>query len=155
MLQHANPFLSNDSLKTPVARQQIPNKFKWTGWKAVFPARSAPMAEHAIMDTATKGRCFLCGPCLDVIPRTIRRASSVELSIVEWSKLVSSQFADCYSSVVVSCCCEKLSPVRVRESRVRGKPAVGSRYRATASEDVTVDTSLHVIVIYKVQSRVV
>jgi hypothetical protein len=47
-------------------------------WKAVFSARSVPMAAHETMDTATEGWCFLCGPCLDVISRTISVCSAVE-----------------------------------------------------------------------------
>jgi hypothetical protein len=38
----------------------------------------------------------------------------------------------------------------VREPTVRGASAVGSRYGAMATEDVAVDTSLCMIVIYKV-----
>jgi hypothetical protein len=33
----------------------------------VFSARSAPMAAHATIDTATEERCFLFGPCLGFI----------------------------------------------------------------------------------------
>jgi hypothetical protein len=40
----------------------------------------------------------------------------------------------------------QLRPGTVREPRGRGTAAVGSRYRATASEDVTVDTSVCVCV---------
>jgi hypothetical protein len=41
----------------------------------------------------------------------------------------------------VSRCCEKLEAeaAAVREPRERGTFAIGSRYRATASEDVTAD----------------
>jgi hypothetical protein len=48
----------------------------------------------------------------------------------------------------VNCCCEKLVDEvgTVREPRGRGMSAVGSRYRATASEDVTVDTRVGVCV---------
>jgi hypothetical protein len=44
----------------------------------------------------------------------------------------------------VSCCCEKLVAEAGDRSgtRGRGPSAVGSRYRATASEDVTVDTNV-------------
>jgi hypothetical protein len=66
----------------------------------VFSARSAVMAAHARMDRATEERCFLCGPCLDIISRTINVYSGVEL--------VGEQSADCRSSVLGSCCCEKL-----------------------------------------------
>jgi hypothetical protein len=38
----------------------------------------------------------------------------------------------------------------VWKPRVRGTPTVGSRYQGEATEDVTVDTRLCVIVIYKV-----
>jgi hypothetical protein len=44
----------------------------------------------------------------------------------------------------VSRCCEKLvaEAGTVRELRGRRMTVVGSRYRATASEDVTLDTSV-------------
>jgi hypothetical protein len=44
----------------------------------------------------------------------------------------------------VSCCCEKLEAEAgiFREPRGRGTSVVGSRYRATASDDVTVETSV-------------
>jgi hypothetical protein len=61
---------------TAVARQRPARQ--WTGWKAMFSARFAPMAAHATMDTATEERCFLCGPCLDIIGRTFSDFSSVE-----------------------------------------------------------------------------
>jgi hypothetical protein len=54
----------------PVAGQQISNMRRWTGWKAVFSARSAPMDAHA-MDTAIEELCFLCGSYLDVTSRII------------------------------------------------------------------------------------
>jgi hypothetical protein len=41
----------------------------------------------------------------------------------------------------------------VREPRGRETSAVGSRYRATASEDVTVDTSVYVYVCVCVHAR--
>jgi hypothetical protein len=41
-------------------------------------------------------------------------------------------------------------PGAVREPRGRGTSAVGSRYQATVSEDVAVDTSMYVIVNCKV-----
>jgi hypothetical protein len=67
-----------------------------------------------------------------------------------------SELEDCCGSVLVSCCCYRLvaGSRTVREPRVRGTSAVGSRYRATASNDVTVDTTLHVIAINEVWSRV-
>jgi hypothetical protein len=34
----------------------------------------------------TEERCFLCGPCLDVVSRTIGRFSAVKLSAVQESK---------------------------------------------------------------------
>jgi hypothetical protein len=34
------------------------------------------MATHGTMDTATEERCFLCGPYLDVINRTVNECSS-------------------------------------------------------------------------------
>jgi hypothetical protein len=45
-------------------------------WKAVFSARSALIAAHETIDTATEERCFQCGPCLDVISRTISECSA-------------------------------------------------------------------------------
>jgi hypothetical protein len=44
----------------------------------------------------------------------------------------------------VSCCCEKLVAEAGDSSgtQKKGMSAVESRYRATASEDVTVDTSM-------------
>jgi hypothetical protein len=46
----------------------------------------------------------------------------------------------------VSYCCLKLAAEveDVREPRGRRKSAIGSRYRTTTTEDVTVDTSVHV-----------
>jgi hypothetical protein len=41
----------------------------------VFSARSTPMADHATTDKATVQRCFLYGPCLDVISRTISESA--------------------------------------------------------------------------------
>jgi hypothetical protein len=38
--QHVDPLLSNDSVKTPIARQQINNTHQWTNWEAVFSVRS-------------------------------------------------------------------------------------------------------------------
>jgi hypothetical protein len=46
----------------------------------VFSARSIPMAAHSKIDTATEERCFLCGPCLDVLNRSVSGESSVETS---------------------------------------------------------------------------
>jgi hypothetical protein len=51
-----------------------------TGWKTVFSDGSAPMAAYSTMNIKTEERCFLYGPCLDVIGRKISAASSVELS---------------------------------------------------------------------------
>jgi hypothetical protein len=38
------------------------------------------MAAHATMDAATEEQCFLYGPCLAVMSRTISGASSIERS---------------------------------------------------------------------------
>jgi hypothetical protein len=54
----------------------------------VFSARSAAITAHATMDTTTEERCFLCGPCLDVLRRT-ELVGRVQLS--EESSLVSNQ----------------------------------------------------------------
>jgi hypothetical protein len=62
ILQHVDLLICNDFLKTPAPRKQIPNMSQWTDWKAVFSARSAPMAAHATMDTATEEWHFLCCP---------------------------------------------------------------------------------------------
>jgi hypothetical protein len=35
-----DPLLSNDSVKTPIARQQIPNMHQWTNLEAVFCMQS-------------------------------------------------------------------------------------------------------------------
>jgi hypothetical protein len=51
-----------------------------TGWKAVFPARSASMAAHATMDITAGEMCSLCGTCLNVIRRKISECSAVECS---------------------------------------------------------------------------
>jgi hypothetical protein len=58
----------------------------------VFSVRSVPMAAHATLEyitpllsnncTAAEKRCFLCGPCPDVISRTVSKES---VSAVEWS----------------------------------------------------------------------
>jgi hypothetical protein len=57
----------------------------------------------------------------------------------------------------VSCCCENLADEAgdISESRGRGTSAVGSRYRATTSQDVTVDTSVCLTAICTVLSRAV
>jgi hypothetical protein len=60
-----------------VAKQQIPNMRQWTGWKAVFSTRSAPMAVHATMDRATEEWCFPCSPFLGVLSRAISECSAV------------------------------------------------------------------------------
>jgi hypothetical protein len=57
----------------------------------MFSVPSGPISAHATMDTVTEELCFLYGPCLDVISRTIRGVSSVELGTVESSELLSSQ----------------------------------------------------------------
>jgi hypothetical protein len=31
--------MSNDSVETPIARQQLPNTHQWTNWEALFSAR--------------------------------------------------------------------------------------------------------------------
>jgi hypothetical protein len=49
----------------------------------VFSGRSASIAGRATMDTATEERCFLGGPCLNVISSAIIVASSEELSTVQ------------------------------------------------------------------------
>jgi hypothetical protein len=71
----------------------------WTSWRAVFSVLPAPMAVNVTMDTATEERCFLCGPCLDAISRTISELSGVQWREVSW--LVRGLLI----SVVVSCCC--------------------------------------------------
>jgi hypothetical protein len=43
----------------------------------VFSERSAPMAVHSTVDTATEERCLGCGPSVDVITRTISECSGV------------------------------------------------------------------------------
>jgi hypothetical protein len=57
----------------------------------MFYTLSAPMAADATVDTTAEERCFLCGPCLDIISRTISGVSSAEFSTVERSEMVSSQ----------------------------------------------------------------
>jgi hypothetical protein len=62
---------------------------------------------------------------------------------VEWGQLVSecvSELEDCWGSVLVSCCCEKLvtEPGTIREPRERGASAVGSRYQTKTGEDTAV-----------------
>jgi hypothetical protein len=42
------------------------------------------MAAHSTRDTATEEWCFLCGPFLDVISRTISECSAVEYSAASW-----------------------------------------------------------------------
>jgi hypothetical protein len=41
------PLVSNDSVKTPVARQQIPITHQWTNWEAVFSTRSVRQLRDA------------------------------------------------------------------------------------------------------------
>lgn len=55
-------------------------------------------------------------------------------------------------SIVASLCCEKLAVKARRSSGTQGKgtSAVGGQYRATICEDMTVDSSLCVIVHCKV-----
>jgi hypothetical protein len=38
------------------------------------------MAAHATMNTETEERCFMCGPCLDVISRIISENKFVKCS---------------------------------------------------------------------------
>jgi hypothetical protein len=49
----------------------------------VFSERAAAVAAHATIDTVTEELCFLWGPCLDVISRTISGCSAVEYSGVK------------------------------------------------------------------------
>jgi hypothetical protein len=57
-------------------------------------------------------------------PSSVQLVSAVQLSTVEWSELIGEQLEDCCSSVVVSCCCEKL----VTEARgYFGNPEEGER----------------------------
>jgi hypothetical protein len=67
------------------------------------------------LETEIKERRFLRGPCRDVISRTVSESELVESS---WW----------------------LRPEIVREFRGKETSAIGSRYRGTASEEVTVDT---------------
>jgi hypothetical protein len=133
----------------PAARQRPRNKRdnslvrqrqarQCTRWKAVFSARSAPMAAHATINTATGERCFLCGPCIHVISRQILVYSTVVCSAGKW-RVVSSELTResrfCRSELVLSeasCCGTGI----VRVPRVRGTYAVWSRYQATNGEDI-------------------
>jgi hypothetical protein len=79
ILWHIDQLLGNDSEtnnETTAVAWQRPAR-QWTGWEAVFSARTAPMVAHATMDTAKEERCFLYGPFLNVMRRTISGASSV------------------------------------------------------------------------------
>jgi hypothetical protein len=133
---HVDPLLGNDreTIKTAVTRQRPVNSNRET----VFSASFAQIAEHATMDTPTEERCFLCGPCLDVISSTIIES---QCSSVEWSEVKSwlvSELENC------SCLCKLLLWVAgswgtgtVREPRWRGTPGIGSRYQTTTGEDTT------------------
>jgi hypothetical protein len=66
------------------------------------------------MDTATEERCFLFGPCLDVICRVISEFSAVQLSEVKGSEELVDELEN-LGSVLVSCSLEKL----VSEARGR------------------------------------
>jgi hypothetical protein len=46
------------------------------------------MAARGTVGAATRERYFLCGPCLDVLNRTISGLIAVQLSEVKWSELV-------------------------------------------------------------------
>jgi hypothetical protein len=61
----------------PIARQRPRNRQRplLGNGEIVFSARSAPIAAHATMDTVTEERCVLCGPCQDVISRTVSECS--------------------------------------------------------------------------------
>jgi hypothetical protein len=48
--------------------------------KAVFSSLLWTMAAHATIYTLTEERPFLCGPCLDIIRRTVTECSAVELN---------------------------------------------------------------------------
>jgi hypothetical protein len=69
---------------TPVARQRP--ACQWNGWKTAFSVRSAPMGANATMDTATDERCFVCGPCLDVITSSISECNA-EFTSVQMSEV--------------------------------------------------------------------
>jgi hypothetical protein len=88
----------------------------------VSSGRYTPMAEHATIGTATEEQCFLCGRCLNVVSRTISGANAVQgREVKSWSVSL----------------LEALSGGMgiVREPRVRGTSAVGSRYWTTTGED--------------------
>jgi hypothetical protein len=67
--QHVDPLLNNDSVKSPVARQQIPNKHQWTNRQEVFSMRTVRQMCDATIEELL-GWCFLCNPCRSVISRT-------------------------------------------------------------------------------------
>jgi hypothetical protein len=69
ILWHVDALLGNDR---EVIRQRLllGNRPQRATEEWCF-LRGPPMFAHATMDTATEERYFLCGPCLDVISRTI------------------------------------------------------------------------------------
>jgi hypothetical protein len=64
-LWHTDPLLINDS---KISGYTIPFARQWLNSDHM----GIPTNAKATVDTATVGRCFLCGPCLDVISRTVR-----------------------------------------------------------------------------------
>jgi hypothetical protein len=70
---------------------------QWTGWKAVFSARSAPMAAHETKDIAIEERYFLCGPCLDIISRTVSKHKISNIGMISFAKSRPTEFSlSCY-----------------------------------------------------------
>jgi hypothetical protein len=80
ILWHVDPLLGNDR---ETNRQRPVNSNKGMAF-------SAPMAARATMDAATEERCFLCGPCLEVISRT---SSERQCSAAQGSEELVGDFA--------------------------------------------------------------
>jgi hypothetical protein len=153
-LWHVDPLLGNiretNKKTTAVIRRRPVNRNRGM----VFYVRSSPIAAHATMNIEIDEWCFMCGPCVDIMSRTISE-SAVQCSGEKWR--IGWWVSEWVRGLLRFTPCELLlleagswGTGIVWESRIRGTSAVASRYRATVSEDMTVDASLCVTVIYKV-----
>jgi hypothetical protein len=112
--------------------QQNPNMHQWTNWEQVFSTWSVRAAWRNSRKMLE--RCFLCGPCRDVLSR------QAELSEVNSSWWVS----EWVTGLLRLSSCDPLLWAAgswgtgiVREPRGRGTSAVGSRHAAATGEDTT------------------
>jgi hypothetical protein len=131
ILWHIDPLLGNDRETNNETKVTARQQFRKYATVLELLLRSCLPAKMDVLLEAMFSMWF--APRLYHSTDQVELVSAVQLSTGKWSKLVGEQFSRCELLLLDV---RSWDTGIFRESRVRGKSAVGSRYQTTIGEDI-------------------